>query len=291
MAFETVENSGSFVSNAEMQPNVSKTESELDLLPKSKKKKGKKQKKNKPKKAMTPFMVFSKETRKVLVAENPNLTFSEIGKELGARWRALSEADKQIFVFKANQDYQRFLDETEQLEAQNPGRKRKTVEQKNQTKKKKSISAYLYFCNAHREQVKACHPDMKMVEIQRLLAEKWMNSPQTVKIPYEKQAEADREKYNADIQIVETFESMIDPENMKQETSIFEFPLVHQSSGNDFSNFEVNPSEKVNSYGHPEEHSKLDDITGTVFQSFGFQDSLKSDLKFPMAETDRFEIA
>lgn len=165
----------------------------------SKKKKVKKLKRLKPKKAMTPFMVFSKETRKFLVAENPNMTFSDIGKELGARWRSLSEKDREIYVEKSKDDYQRFLKESERLDALNPNKKRKSVEQKQQTKKKKAISAYLYFCNAHREQVKACHPDMKMVEIQRLLANKWKNSSKTLKLPYEKQAEADREKYNSEI--------------------------------------------------------------------------------------------
>merc|ERR1712199_77374 len=101
---------------------------------------------------MTPFMVFSKETRKILVQENPSLTFSEIGKELGARWRALDEEGRKIFVEKAGEDYQRFLKQCEEMETQCVGKKRKTIEQKKQTKKKKATSAYLYFCNAHREQ-------------------------------------------------------------------------------------------------------------------------------------------
>lgn len=100
---------------------------------------------------------------------------------------------------KANQDYQRFLTETQEIEALDPTKKRRTVEQKKQTKMKKAISAYLYFCNAHRAEVKARHPEMKMVEIQRLLANKWMKASPSIKLPFEKQAAADRMKYNAEI--------------------------------------------------------------------------------------------
>lgn len=39
-------------------------------------------------------MLFAKETRPKVIAENPDLTFGEVGKELGARWRALTDAQK-----------------------------------------------------------------------------------------------------------------------------------------------------------------------------------------------------
>ena len=39
-------------------------------------------------------MKFAKATRPEIVQENPDMAFGEVGKELGARWRALSEAEK-----------------------------------------------------------------------------------------------------------------------------------------------------------------------------------------------------
>lgn len=199
---------------------------------KQRKKKNKKQKRLKPKKAMTPFMVFSKETRKLLVQENPSLTFSEIGKELGARWRSLNEEGRKQYVVKANEDYQRFLKECEEMESQCLGKKRKTIEQKKQTKKKKAISAYLYFCNAHREQVKALYPDMKMVEIQRMLAEKWKQSSEVLKVPFEKQAEADREKYNSEIEKSQPLLNSIKNENIlfRANYPLTSFPINADSS-------------------------------------------------------------
>ena len=43
------------------------------------------------------FMKFSARERKSVMAENPNIAFADVGRELGKRWRALSEAEKKKF--------------------------------------------------------------------------------------------------------------------------------------------------------------------------------------------------
>jgi hypothetical protein len=43
------------------------------------------------------FMKFSSKERKSVMAENPNIAFADVGRELGKRWRALSEAEKKKF--------------------------------------------------------------------------------------------------------------------------------------------------------------------------------------------------
>jgi hypothetical protein len=53
-----------------------------------------KQSKTGGKKKISSYMLFAKETRPKVIAEKPDLTFGEVGKELGARWRALSEEQK-----------------------------------------------------------------------------------------------------------------------------------------------------------------------------------------------------
>jgi hypothetical protein len=40
------------------------------------------------------YHLFAKEMRPKLKEENPNLSFTELPKELGARWRALSDGEK-----------------------------------------------------------------------------------------------------------------------------------------------------------------------------------------------------
>ncbi|KAL7492365.1 hypothetical protein ACHAWT_002550 [Skeletonema menzelii] len=48
----------------------------------------------KAKKPLTGYMLFAKEMRPKVKEENPEMSFGELGKELGARWRALSEEEK-----------------------------------------------------------------------------------------------------------------------------------------------------------------------------------------------------
>ena len=43
------------------------------------------------------FMKFSARERKSVMAENPNIAFADVGRELGKRWRALSEAEKKRY--------------------------------------------------------------------------------------------------------------------------------------------------------------------------------------------------
>lgn len=39
-------------------------------------------------------MLFAKETRPKVIEDNPDFTFGEVGKELGKRWRALTDDQK-----------------------------------------------------------------------------------------------------------------------------------------------------------------------------------------------------
>jgi hypothetical protein len=46
------------------------------------------------KKPLTGFMLFASEERPKLKAKNPEMTFGETGKALGAAWKALSDAEQ-----------------------------------------------------------------------------------------------------------------------------------------------------------------------------------------------------
>ena len=49
------------------------------------------------KKPLSGFMKFCKEKRPEVMRENPGIEFQNVGKELGKKWRALSEADKKKY--------------------------------------------------------------------------------------------------------------------------------------------------------------------------------------------------
>ena len=51
----------------------------------------------KAKRAPSKYMNFCKVTRPDIVKKNPDMTFGEVGKELGKQWRELSDAKKEDF--------------------------------------------------------------------------------------------------------------------------------------------------------------------------------------------------
>jgi len=53
-------------------------------------------------------MFFNMATRPKVVEENPGIAFGEVGKKLGAMWKALSEEDKQPFAKQASEDKKRY---------------------------------------------------------------------------------------------------------------------------------------------------------------------------------------
>jgi len=53
---------------------------------------------DKPKRAPGPCMLFCKAMRAKIVAKNPKMTFGEVGKELGAQWKKLSDAEKKKYA-------------------------------------------------------------------------------------------------------------------------------------------------------------------------------------------------
>lgn len=57
-----------------------------------------------PKKALSAYMFFSQAKRKEVKEENPDASFGEIGKMLGAAWKEVSDADKKPFEDQAKAD-------------------------------------------------------------------------------------------------------------------------------------------------------------------------------------------
>jgi ABC-type transporter MlaC component len=75
--------------------------------------KGKKKKKdpNAPKRGMTAFMYFSNEMRPKVKAENPDLSFGDMGKKLGEMFRGLTPEEKRKYEKKAEDDKDRYKKE------------------------------------------------------------------------------------------------------------------------------------------------------------------------------------
>jgi len=65
--------------------------------------KGKKEKDpNAPKKPVTSFLVYSAEMRPIVREEYPELKVTEVAKELGKRWKELSDGEKKPYKVMAD---------------------------------------------------------------------------------------------------------------------------------------------------------------------------------------------
>lgn len=68
---------------------------------------------NAPKRALSAYMFFANENRDIVRAENPGITFGQVGRILGEKWKALSDEEKQPYEAKAEADKKRYESEKE----------------------------------------------------------------------------------------------------------------------------------------------------------------------------------
>ncbi len=63
---------------------------------------------------------------------------------------------------------------------------------------KRSLSAYLFYCNEFRESIKVNHPGKRITEIATLLAADWKELNDKKKAKFQKMAADDKARYEAE---------------------------------------------------------------------------------------------
>ncbi|KIX03352.1 non-histone chromosomal protein 6 [Rhinocladiella mackenziei CBS 650.93] len=66
---------------------------------------------NAPKRGLSAYMFFANEQREAVREENPGISFGQVGKVLGDKWKALSEKQREPYEKKAAADKKRYEDE------------------------------------------------------------------------------------------------------------------------------------------------------------------------------------
>lgn len=61
-----------------------------------------------PKRSLSAYMFFANENRDIVRAENPGITFGQVGKTLGDKWKALNADEKVPYETKAEADKKRY---------------------------------------------------------------------------------------------------------------------------------------------------------------------------------------
>ncbi|KAJ5332083.1 High mobility group superfamily [Penicillium brevicompactum] len=66
---------------------------------------------NAPKRGLSAYMFFANDNRDKVREENPGISFGQVGKQLGDKWKALSETDRKPYDEKAAKDKKRYEEE------------------------------------------------------------------------------------------------------------------------------------------------------------------------------------
>lgn len=61
-----------------------------------------------PKRSLSAYMFFANENRDIVRAENPGISFGQVGKLLGDKWKQLTPEDKGPYESKAETDKKRY---------------------------------------------------------------------------------------------------------------------------------------------------------------------------------------
>lgn len=112
---------------------------------------------------MNPFIAFSMEERKKIVAENPSLKsdIGKVGKMVGERWRKLTDAEKSKYKGRAG--------------TRKAKKERKEVERKDKKRKgtRRALSGYMKFVKAERKNVMNENPKMAFGDVGKELGKRW----------------------------------------------------------------------------------------------------------------------
>ncbi|KAJ5924737.1 nonhistone chromosomal protein 6A [Penicillium verhagenii] len=72
---------------------------------------------NAPKRGLSAYMFFANDNRDAVREENPGITFGQVGKTLGDKWKALTESERKPYDEKAATDKKRYEDEKAKYQA------------------------------------------------------------------------------------------------------------------------------------------------------------------------------
>jgi hypothetical protein len=176
-----------------------------------------------PRRGRSGYLFFCSEHReKVKTSLGSNAKATDVTRELGLLWNALKDSKKaadkktlESYEKMAVEDKARYQDEKSNYVAppdtndndKTPRRRGKRKSPKNGPKRPKS--AYLYFCEDRRKQLKTDNPDLKSTEVTSELGRLWNelkadNSRASELEKYENQASEDKERYDSDKTNIET---------------------------------------------------------------------------------------
>lgn len=176
-------------------------------------KKRKKKDPNAPKRAMTAFMYFSNASRAKIKEDNPEMSFGDIGKMVGQKYKALSTEDRAIYDDKAAKDKERYKeqmanysepeqsDDDDDSDKESKGSKgKKVTKKKGKAKKdpnapKRALTAYMYFSKAMRAKIKEENPEFSFGDMGKEIGKRYRELSSEEMAVYVAKAAEDKLRY------------------------------------------------------------------------------------------------
>lgn len=143
---------------------------------------------------------FNSERGKVLKA-HPDMSVTDVSKEVGKRWRALKESQKTKFKKIADEDKLRYQKEMENYTPPDPvdEPEKKGKRKKDPNAPKRPLAAYTFFFSETRPEVKKENPDMDPREIMREVARRWKAVSAKQRKKFQDLADSDKERYESEV--------------------------------------------------------------------------------------------
>lgn len=153
-----------------------------------------------PKGRRTAFIFFSKHCRDEHKRKFPmhSIGIAEISRRCGEIWKTMTDREKAPYYEMAEEDKSRY--ETEMLDWR-PGQIFQSSEGRDPGAPKRYMSSYIFFSNDYRPIVREKDPTLTLPEVSRCLGIAWKNLSAEQRLPYEKRANEDKERYNRDMMV------------------------------------------------------------------------------------------
>lgn len=162
----------------------------------------------KPRGRMTAYAFFVQTCRNEHKKQHPeeNVQFADFSRQCADRWKTMSDKEKQRFHELASEDKLRYDNEMQNCDSTPSGkrvrgRKSRGKKIKDPNKPKRALSAFFFYANDERAKVRTLNPDFSVGEVAKELGRQWNELSETVKAPYEKQAEEDRARYDREMKL------------------------------------------------------------------------------------------
>ena len=159
-----------------------------------------------PKPPLNAYMEFAREERPRVFLDLGKVSTTEVGKEIGERWKKLEDHEKEKFVKRFQENQERYKEEKLNYEKnimktgnEAPPSTTKNKKKRNPLAPKAPLSSYMEFASKERAKILEDLGNLNLVEVGRELGRRWKSLSEQEKEPFESMAKQNRSRYQIEM--------------------------------------------------------------------------------------------